>query len=175
MDAQEDRPIPPTPVALGILTAIVYVAGFAMVAAWFALVVLDSPRPSAESRAAPICRICGAVESVREVEPPPAQALEGSRAEGAIILLAALGGAATPAAGSVRIYQTSVLQDDGSVRIVRDSTAPQWKRGDRVKVIKGRIEPDSAAAATPALASAALAALPPGRTPSPAQRAARAP
>ena len=44
MDAREDKPFPPTPVALGVLTAIVYVAGFAMVAAWVALVLLDQPR-----------------------------------------------------------------------------------------------------------------------------------
>jgi hypothetical protein len=141
MDAREDRPVPHTPLALGVLTVIVYVAGFAMVAAWFALVVLDSPRSSGEPRGAPTCHICGAVESVREVEPAPAQALEGSRAEGTIVLLAALGGAAPPAPGSPRIYQTSVLHDDGTVRILRDSSAPQWKRGDRVKVIRGRIEP----------------------------------
>ena len=140
MDAREDRSNSPTPIALGVLTAIVYVAGFAMVAAWFALVVLESPRSSGEPRGAPACHICGAVESVRELEPAPAQALEGSRAEGTIVLLAALGGAAAPAAGGRRIYQTAVLHDDGTVRIVRDSSAPQWKRGDRVKVVKGRVE-----------------------------------
>lgn len=44
MEAREDKPFPPTPVALGVLTAIVYVAGFTMIAAWFALVVMDQPR-----------------------------------------------------------------------------------------------------------------------------------
>ena len=61
MDAREKRDFPRTPLALGILTAIVYIAGFAMVAAWFALVLLDSPRPTAEARGAATCRICGAV------------------------------------------------------------------------------------------------------------------
>jgi hypothetical protein len=91
--------------------------------------------PRADVR--PACNICGVVERMREVEPAPAQALEGSRAEGAIVLFAALSGAtARPA----RIYETSVVHDDGSMRVLRETSAPQWKIGDRVKVIKGRVE-----------------------------------
>jgi hypothetical protein len=81
------------------------------------------------------------VERVREVEPGPGQALEGSRAEGAVLLLAALGGAARPDPRPARIYETSVIHDDGSVRVLRDTGAPRWKTGDRVRVIKGRVEP----------------------------------
>ena len=173
MVAREQRPFPPTPMALGVLTVIVYIAGFAMVAAWFALVVLE--QPGAPRVKALTCSICGMVQTVREMEPAPLQPLEGSRAEGTIILLAALGGAAMPSVDGLKIYQTSVLHDDGSVRIVRDSSAPQWKRGDRVKVIKGRIESDAAEPASAPLAAAAPDAAPRGRTPSPAPRAARAP
>src|SRR5689334_64878 len=85
--------------ALAIITAIVIMAGFARVVAWFALLLLDDHRNAPVERttasAAP-CRICGVVERVRELEPAPLQALEGSRAEGAVILLAALGGAPAP-------------------------------------------------------------------------------
>ena len=147
MDIREHEPFPRTPksspLALGILTAIVYVAGFAMVAAWFALLVLDQARPSAVprsvSRTVSFCGACGVVEWVRELEPAPGLQLQGGRDEGAVLLIAALGGASR--AGPGRIYETSVLHDDGSVRVLRDSSAPHWKRGDRVKVIKGRVEP----------------------------------
>ena len=81
------------------------------------------------------------VERVSEVAPAPGQALEGSRAEGAVTLLAALGGAARPGSRVATIYETSVLHDDGSVRVLRDSSAPPWNSGDRVRVIKGRVEP----------------------------------
>lgn len=170
MDTREHESFPRTPAsspyALGILTAIVYVAGFAMVAAWFALLMLDQSRPSAAPRAVSSCRICGVVEAVRELAPAPSQQLEGSSAEAAVILLAALGGAATRRVGPARIYETSVLHDDGSVRVLRDTGTPQWKRGDRVKVIKGRVEPGriAAAEATPPAASDASAASPAERT-----------
>jgi hypothetical protein len=147
--------------ALGIVTAIVVVAGFAMVAAWFALLLLDDRRNVPLERAPrSSCSICGVVERVSEIEPAPMQALEGSRAEGAVILLAALGGAHAPGGPQARIYETSVLYDDGSVRVLRDASAPHWMRGDRVKVIKGRVVP---------------AAAPAERTPSPVPPVARAP
>ena len=129
----------------------VLVAGFAIVATWFALLVMEdvreNPRTEPPARS-PVsaCTVCGVVERVAEVDPAPRQPLEGSRAEGAVILLAALGGA--PASGSrqARIYETSVVHDDGTVRVLQDWGAPQWKAGDRVRVIKGRVEP----AASPA-------------------------
>lgn len=132
------------PRSLGIVTAIVIAAGFAMVAAWFALLVMDEhrPAPRPDPARAAACRICGVVDRVNEVALAPRQALEGSRAEGTVILLAALGGA--PRSGvQPRIYETSVLHDDGSVRVLRGAGAPPWKPGDRVKVIKGRVEPDA--------------------------------
>lgn len=123
--------------------------GFAMVAAWFALVLLEertvAPSVPLTTRATgSSCSVCGVVERVAEVAPAPRQSLEGSRAEGAVILLAALGGA--PISGSVqaRIYETSVVHDDGTVRVLQDWGAPPWKAGDRVRVIKGRVEPAAA-------------------------------
>lgn len=119
----------------------VLVLGFAMVVAWFALLVLEERHAQPDVRApGSSCGICGVVERVAEVDPAPRQPLEGSRAEGAVILLAALGGA--PAGGrQPRIYETSVVHDDGTVRVLQDWGAPQWKAGDRVRVIKGRVEP----------------------------------
>jgi hypothetical protein len=142
MDAARKDPTPEqAPVALIVLTAIVYVAGFAMVIAWFALVVLGQPAPAAPGKASDVstCRICGVVEGVAEFERASFQ-LNGEQNEGIVVLLAQLGGLkSAPLAG--RFYETAVLHDDGSVRVVRDSSAPQWKRGDRVKVVRGRIEP----------------------------------
>ncbi len=145
--------------ALGIVTAIVVIAAFAMVAAWFALLILEEGRTAPSTRAdASSCNICGVVERMREVEPGSAQALEGSRAEGAIVLVAALSGAAGPGARPARIYETSVVHDDGSTRVLRETNAPQWNIGDRVRVIKGRVESDVS---------------PAGRTPTPVPPAAR--
>ena len=146
--------------ALGIVTAIVVIAGFAMVAAWFALLILEEGRSMPVPRAvsSSSCNICGVVQLVREVEPAAAQPLEGSHAEGAIVLVAALSGAARPGARQARIYETSVVHDDGSMRVLRETSAPQWKTGDRVKVIKGRVESDAS---------------PPERTPTPGPQAAR--
>lgn len=146
MDTREYRPFPrmpeSSPFALGIVTAIVIVAGFAMVGAWFALLLLGEERNAPIARAATSsCNICGVVELVREVEPAPAQALEGSQAEGAVVLVAALAAAARPGARPVRIFETSVVHDDGLIRVLREPGAPRWNAGDRVKVISGRIEP----------------------------------
>jgi len=179
MDRSEQHAFPHKPAAsyaLGIVTAIATAAGFAMVAAWFALLVLDDRRtaprePGAQSR----CNICGVVDRVGEVAPAPSQAFEGSSAEGTVKLIAALGGA--PAAGRrpARIYETSVLQDDGSVRVLRDAGVPQWKPGDRVRVMRGRVEPgEFGAGVRQASAADAPAAAPAERTPIPALQAAQA-
>ncbi|MEO8143867.1 MAG: hypothetical protein ABI654_06590 [Betaproteobacteria bacterium] len=128
--------------ALGIVTAIVYVAGFAMIAAWFALLLLDEERAATAARTtASACNVCGVVDRVRELEPMPRPPMEGSHAEGAIVLLAVLGGAVKPGAPQARRFETSVVHDDGTVRVLRDYNAPRWKIGDRVKVIGGRVEP----------------------------------
>lgn len=145
MDIREHDSFPRMPeasaYALGIVTAIVILTGFAMAAAWFALLILDEERTAPMARAAnATCGICGVVEVVRELDPAPAQALEGGRAEGAITLLAALSGA-RPGVRPARIYETSVVHDDGSMRVLRETSVPQWKPGDRVRVIKGQVEP----------------------------------
>lgn len=146
--ARKDFPPEQAPVALIVLTAIVYVAGFAMVIAWFALVVLGQPGPSAggASSGSSTCHVCGVVEGVAEFERSSFQ-LNGEQNEGIVVLLAQLGGLkSVPSNG--RVYETAVLHDDGSVRVVRDTSAPQWKRGDRVRVVRGRIEPISAEVAS---------------------------
>jgi hypothetical protein len=141
MDAARKEHTPEqAPVGLVILTAIVVVSGFAMVIAWFALVLLGQPAPSAAPRSsAPTCGVCGVVERVGEFERAGFQ-LIGEQNEGFVVLLAKLGGVNSEPA-PMRLYETAVLHDDGSVRVVRDWSAPQWKQGDRVKVTRGRVEP----------------------------------
>jgi hypothetical protein len=143
MDASDNRSLPRTPeassLALTVLTAIVYIIGLATVSAWFALLVLGQPAQAPAQRGIATCSICGVVERVGEFERASLK-ITGEQSEGFVVLLAALGGSLKNAAVPGRIYETFVLHDDGTVRIVRDSSAPQWKRGDRVRVVKGRIE-----------------------------------
>jgi hypothetical protein len=141
MDAARNTPIPEqAPVSLIVLTAIVYVAGFAMVIAWFALVVLGPPAPATDRAVDPsVCRVCGVVEGVAEFERANFQP-SGEQNESIVMVLAQLGGLKGDAPAG-RFYETAVRQDDGSIRVVRDASAPRWRRGDRVKVVRGRIEP----------------------------------
>jgi hypothetical protein len=141
VDAARNQPDSQAPVALVILTVIVYVAGFAMVASWFALLVLGQPAAQPDtsaSRAFATCNVCGVVERVGEFERERFQ-LSGDPGESFVVVLASLGGLKTDAAPG-RMYETAVRHDDGSVRVVRDSSAPQWKNGDRVRVVRGRVE-----------------------------------
>ena len=90
--ARKESPPEQAPVGLIILTAIVYVAGFAMVIAWFALVLLGQPSLSTSPRssAPAVCNVCGVVERVGEFERGGIQ-LVGERNEGFVVLLAKLG------------------------------------------------------------------------------------
>jgi len=176
----EPRASASSSVALGLLTAVVYVAGFAMVAAWFALLIIGQPGSAPAPRAPATCSVCGVVERVGEFERASLQ-ISGEQSEGFVVLLAALSGSLERATAPRKFYETAVLHDDGSVRIVRDHSTPQWQRGDRVRVIKGRIEPGElrqaravGAGTTGAPSWAAPAASPAGRMPSPAQPVARA-
>jgi hypothetical protein len=96
------------------------------------------------------CAICGRVERVRELEraSPAALPLTGDQSESIVMMIAALGGriASPGAAFSFRTFETAVRLDDGSIRVVRESSEPPWKPGDRVRVMRGRVEPMQSAA-----------------------------
>lgn len=134
------------PIALAALMVLVCVAGIAAVTGWLAL-PRDQSTVASAFHAVPACRICGVVEQVRELDGTGIKAisLNGDRDESFVILLATLlnrtGGAR--AASAPRTFETAVRFEDGSVRLLRDSRAPQWKPGDRVKVLRGRVEPTS--------------------------------
>lgn len=96
------------------------------------------------ARATGECRYCGVVEQVREIKNSAPRygvsTVSGGRDEMIVMLLSALSG--TPATtDQKKIYEVSVRMDNGWIRAVRGSRLPDWKLGDRVKVVKGRLEP----------------------------------
>jgi hypothetical protein len=90
------------------------------------------------------CYYCGVVEGVREIKSTGPRydisAIAGSRDEGIVLLLGALSGTKNIAPEPRMIYEVTVLMDDGSIRAVRGGRLPEWTVGDRVKVVKGRVE-----------------------------------
>lgn len=160
MDTRANESIPRAPVAVAAAIVLVFVAAVALITGWFAP-TLEQYRNASVVTARTVCNVCGVVEFVRELEPAGAPAgisvvplgtsgpsrgfyLSSGRGEGAAILLSAFGTAIAgrPAAPrSARIHEVEVRLEDGSVRVLRDAGAPGWKPGDRVKVMRGRIEP----------------------------------
>ncbi len=104
---------------------------------------LDRSGPVAAASAGGQCNYCGVVEKVREIaNAGPRYAVStvaGGRDQVIVMLLGALSGT-RGAAVRAKIYEVSVRMDDGSIRAVRDAGVPQWKTGDRVKFVKGRVE-----------------------------------
>ena len=129
------------PIALAALIALIFIAALAAIAGWLAI-ALRQPAPASQFATDAACRICGVVEEVRELERAAAapQHLNGDQAESIVVLVAALGGG-TRLLAVPRTYETAVRFEDGSLRVLRDGFAPSWKRGDRVRVLKGKVEP----------------------------------
>jgi hypothetical protein len=135
-----------TPVIFGAVVLMGCLAGSAgTVTAWNDLSPSAKPRETAV-RTLDGCAYCGVVEQVREIQSRSPRygvsTVSGGRDEMIVMLLSALSG--TPAASSrKKIYEVSVRMDNGSIRAVRGSRLPDWKLGDRVKIVKGRLEPIS--------------------------------
>jgi hypothetical protein len=142
MDTSVNRPASSKSLALGGVLLVGCLAGIGAVTQPGSLAPNQSTTITAAS-AGSRCGYCGVVEKVREISNAgPRYAVStvaGGRDQVIVMLLSALGGtrAATVRA---RIYEVSVRMDDGSIRAVRDAGMPQWKTGDRVKVVKGRVE-----------------------------------
>ena len=99
---------------------------------------------AATVRGGSACNICGIVEQVREVKPAPrhdVSTVAGGGTEGIAVLLGALSGRMTIHAATV--YEVAVRLQDGSLRVLQSGAPPQWKPGDHVKVVMGRVEPMS--------------------------------
>jgi outer membrane lipoprotein SlyB len=101
------------------------------------------------------CTVCGVIQSVREVQSAGHAAsrmgagafepLMGSeRGTQLLVLFGVLAGAATLAqplslAEPARIYEITIVFDNGSSRVLNNAGKTAWKPGDRVRVINGRI------------------------------------
>ncbi len=131
------------PLTLGAVVFSGLLAGLGAVTGWTEFSP-DGSLPTATARAADGCRYCGVIEQVREIKSRATRygvsTVSGGRDEMIVMLLGALSG--TPDISSqTKIYEVSVRMDNGSIRAVRGSRVPDWKLGDRVKVVKGRVEP----------------------------------
>jgi hypothetical protein len=133
-----------TPLILGGLVLMGCLAGSGTVPAWNDLAPADKTAHAAAAPMVDACYYCGVVEQVREVQSKAPRygvsTVSGGRDEMIVMLLSALSG--TPVTSSQKkIYEVSVRMDNGSIRAVRGSRLPVWKLGDRVKIVKGRVEP----------------------------------
>jgi hypothetical protein len=88
------------------------------------------------------CGNCGVIAGVRELRtaasPQEGTPQAGGRAGIVMLILGALGGNFPVDPG--KIYEIEVRMQDGSVRTIQSATAPARKPGDRVKIVRGRIE-----------------------------------
>jgi hypothetical protein len=142
MDTSANRPASSKSLALGAVVVTGCLTGIGA-ATQPGHVAPDQPRSVAAASATGRCDYCGVVENIREIsssEPRYAvSTVAGGRDQVIVMLLSALGGTRASAVRA-KIYEVSVRMDDGSIRAVRDAGRPQWKTGDRVKVVKGRVE-----------------------------------
>lgn len=94
------------------------------------------------ARAPFACRVCGVVEDVREVTLGEFKhKVSTVSGEGIAIFLGVLNGNLSNA--PIKIYEVAVRLQDGSMRVLREATLPDWLPGDHVKVMAGRIRPNS--------------------------------
>ena len=88
------------------------------------------------------CGVCGMVKDVREVTlgsfKNDVSTVSGDALSMFVGLLSGKLGA-----GPVTIYEVEVRLQDGSTRVLREGTLPDWKSGDQVKVVTGQIKPAS--------------------------------
>jgi outer membrane lipoprotein SlyB len=114
----------------------------------------------------PICRDCGVIESVREVEKKGQASGSGAAIGGiaggvlgnqagrgngrtAMTLLGVVGGAIAgheieKNTAKAKSYEIDIRFDDGTTRLITQDTPPVWRSGDRVRVRDGVITASNA-------------------------------
>jgi outer membrane lipoprotein SlyB len=114
------------------------------------------------SRSRNRCNECGVVESVREVETKGqgsglgavgggvvggllGNQMGGGRGKDAMTVVGVVGGAMAgneveKRSKSTRSYAITIRLDNGSSRTINEANAPEWRAGDRVKVVNGAIQ-----------------------------------
>jgi outer membrane lipoprotein SlyB len=120
---------------------------------------------AAAPAARPICKECGVVDAIREVQKEGEAKGVGAVAGGVLggvvghqmgngrgrdvmTVVGAVGGAV---AGNqieknmkkTTTYETTVRFEDGSTRVLSQSAAPGWRVGDRVKLVDGQLRPNA--------------------------------
>jgi outer membrane lipoprotein SlyB len=119
-------------------------------------------RPSAAPVAPPVCRECGTVTGIREIEQP--RKTGAGTAAGAVIggvlgyaigghnnrgVGTAVGAAGGAVAGNVyenrasanKTFEIGVRFDDGSSNIFHQDSHPSWHQGSRVRLVNGGLAP----------------------------------
>ena len=119
-------------------------------------------RPSAAPIAPPVCRECGTVTSIREIEQPRktgagtaagaviggvlGYAIGGHNNRGIGTAVGAVGGGVAGniienKASSGRTFEIGVRFDDGSSNVFLRESHPSWSQGSRVRVVNGALAP----------------------------------
>jgi hypothetical protein len=122
----------------------------------------NAPAAAAASSPPPMCRDCGTVTGVREIEKPRkvgtgtaagaviggvlGYAIGGHNNRGVGTVVGATGGAVAGnvienKAGANRTFEIGVRFDDGSSRIFTQETHPSLRQGSRVRLVNGALTP----------------------------------
>ena len=125
----------------------------------------DSLPPPPPPVVAQICRECGVIESVNEVEKAgegsglgavaggifgaiAGKQVGGGRGRNVMSVLGAVGGAVAgnqieKHVKTVKSYDITIRFEDGSTRTLSQPNPPAWRSGDRVRFINGSIQPNA--------------------------------
>ncbi len=122
----------------------------------------EPARPARTVTAAAVCPDCGVVESVREIESQGKASgvgavggavvggvvgnqVGGGRGRDVMTVLGAVGGALAgnqieKNVNKTKSYAITVRLEDGTTRVLHESTLPTWRPGDRVRIVDGRLQ-----------------------------------
>lgn len=116
----------------------------------------------AQAAAVEKCAECGVIESVREIAAKGqgsglgavggavvggllGNQVGGGRGKDVMTVVGAVGGAVAGNEVEKRVktstsYEVTVRLNDGSSRVISEASAPNWRTGDKVKIVNGRIQ-----------------------------------